>query len=153
MHAGKRSTITLHCQICFQRGKGIDSSHHGRVREEEIVDTFGHYSEGGMATCFCKIFLRVPLAFGLPCCPSNKGNVQKTYNKTFRTSCRFRLYFCMYSYSYCMCIYPCNVLFTQNLSAFNEAKSKKFCVMLAQLELLIVGLHLHLLIILTDFQR
>lgn len=31
VHAGKRSTITLHCQICFQRGKGIDSSHHGRI--------------------------------------------------------------------------------------------------------------------------
>ena len=41
VHAGKRSTITLHCQICFQRGKGIDSSHHGRV--SQILVTFGYY--------------------------------------------------------------------------------------------------------------
>ena len=35
VHAGKRSTITLHCQICFQRGKGIDSTHHGRVSQSD----------------------------------------------------------------------------------------------------------------------
>ena len=53
----------------------------------------------GVATCskgFVKYFLRVPQAVGLYCschaAQESKGNLQKTYYKTFVTSCLPRLY-------------------------------------------------------------
>ena len=44
VHAGKKSTITLHCQICFQRGGAEDNRHHGRVSVKAIYCQFCHYT-------------------------------------------------------------------------------------------------------------
>ena len=59
---------------------------------ERVVQSGAAGCGKGFATCF----LRVPQAAGLNCschaAQASKGNFQKTYYKTFYTTCRPRLY-------------------------------------------------------------
>ena len=70
-----------------------------RCRTKDRKWSVKHFIHSGAATCknfFEKCFLRVPPAVGLYCschaAQASKGNLQKTYNKTFSTSYRPRLY-------------------------------------------------------------